>query len=85
VKIFANVPNTLDFDKAQSAEPIQTLDFEEGNLQALKFVKFQNVKNIQFFVENNVEGGDQTVIDSIKLFGTPLSGVANMDEFKRVS
>jgi thioredoxin len=85
VKVFANIPNTLDFDKAQSAEPIQMLDFEENALQNLKFVKFQNVKNITFFVENNCEGGEQTIIDEIKLYGMPLSGATNMNEFKRVA
>ncbi|KAI6171499.1 putative thioredoxin [Aphelenchoides bicaudatus] len=85
VKIFANIPQTLDFDKAQSSEPIQTLDFEENALQGLKFVKFQNVKNLLLFVENNVEGGDVTAINELKLYGQPLSGSTNMEEFKRVA
>lgn len=85
VKVFANIPNTLDFDKAQNSEPIQMLDFEEDTLQHLKFVKFQNVKNLTLFVENNQEGGELTIIDDIKLYGQPLSGATNMDDFKRVS
>jgi hypothetical protein len=61
------------------------LDFEDNSLQNLKFVKFQNVKNITLFVENNCDGGDVTIIDSIRFFGQPLSGATNMDEFKRVA
>jgi len=84
VKVFANTL-TLDFDKAESTEPIQTLDFENNPLQNLKFVKFQNVKAITFFVENNCEGGEQTVIDELKLYGMPVSGATNMNEFKRIA
>jgi hypothetical protein len=84
VKVFANIPHTLDFDKAQSSEPIQELDFEANSIQGLKFVKFQNVKNLLLFVENNCEGSDQTVINNLKLYGQPLSGTTNMEEFKRV-
>ncbi|KAI6225355.1 putative thioredoxin [Aphelenchoides fujianensis] len=83
VKIFANTAHTLDFDKAAGAEPIQQLDFSAQSLQGLKFVKFQNVQNIQLFVENNAGGGDQTVIESLRFFGTPLRGATDMGDFKR--
>ncbi|KAI6238270.1 putative thioredoxin [Aphelenchoides fujianensis] len=83
VKIFANTAHTLDFDKAAGAEPIQQLDFSAQSLQGLKFVKFQNVQNIQLFVENNAGGGDQTVIKSLRFFGTPLRGATDMGDFKR--
>uniref|UniRef100_A0AC34Q057 Thioredoxin-like protein 1 n=1 Tax=Panagrolaimus sp. JU765 TaxID=591449 RepID=A0AC34Q057_9BILA len=85
VKIFANVVGTLDFDKAQNSEPIQTLDFDEAEIINLRFVKFQNVKNIQLFVENNKGGGEQTVIDEIKLYGQPVEQSTNMSEFTRVA
>ena len=48
-----NQPNTLDFDKATGMEATQDVDITEKQLQGdiipLKFVKFQNVNNIQFF------------------------------------
>lgn len=84
VKVFANVPHTLDFDKAQAAEPIQTVDFSDSPIQALRFVKFQNVKNVQLFVENNVAGDELTVIEDIKFYGQPLSQT-QMGDFKRVA
>ncbi|KAI6180081.1 putative thioredoxin [Aphelenchoides besseyi] len=83
VKVFTNNSNTLDFDKAQSAQPIQELDFSSESLQGLKFVKFQNVNSIQLFIKNNCEGGEQTVIQSLRLFGQPLRGVTDMHDFKR--
>ncbi|CAD5205900.1 unnamed protein product [Bursaphelenchus okinawaensis] len=84
VKIFANVPHTIDFDKAQSAEPIQTLNFVDDQVQSLKFVKFQNVKNIQLFIANNKGDEDVTIIEDIRLYGSAV-GQTQMQDFKRVS
>ncbi|KAI6204366.1 putative thioredoxin [Aphelenchoides besseyi] len=83
VKVFTNNSNTLDFDKAQSAQAIQELDFSSDSLQGLKFVKFQNVNSVQLFIKDNCEGGEQTVIESLRLFGQPLRGVTDMHDFKR--
>ena len=48
-----NQPNTLDFDKADGMAAVQDLVLTEkqlnGDIIPLKFVKFQNVMNIQFF------------------------------------
>ena len=53
LRIFMNQPNTLDFDKATGMEATQDVDITEkqlkGDIIPLKFVKFQNVNNIQFF------------------------------------
>ena len=53
MRIFQNQPNTLDFDKADSMESAQDVLLTEKQLEGeiipLKFVKFQNVSNIQFF------------------------------------
>ncbi|KAK6729342.1 hypothetical protein RB195_006411 [Necator americanus] len=89
VRVFSNLPKTLDFDGASSVEAVQILEFSEKaqsepELQQLKYVKFQNVNNIQLFIENNHGGGDVTEIEKLRIYGTPLSGV-NMSEFKRVS
>ncbi|CAI5438939.1 unnamed protein product [Caenorhabditis angaria] len=90
VKIFANLPKTMDFDTASAVEPIQLLTFNEsategeGQIQNLKYVKFQNVQNIQLFVAGNIGDGEITEISRLRIFGTPLSSV-NMNEFKRVA
>ncbi|CAI2304820.1 unnamed protein product [Caenorhabditis sp. 36 PRJEB53466] len=90
IKVFTNLPKTLDFDNASGLEPVQLLEFNdsatngEGQIVQLKYVKFQNVQNIQFFIEDNIGGGEVTELVKLTVFGTPLSAV-NMNEFKRVS
>ncbi|KAH7721513.1 Thioredoxin family protein [Aphelenchoides avenae] len=84
VKVFINTPNTIDFDKAQSALPVQQLDFSEGDLQQLQFVKFQKVHKVELFIENNVGGSEKTIVEDLKLYGSPLQAT-DMKEFKRVA
>jgi len=89
IKIFINQPRTLDFDQASQMEPIQMIELTEaqvtaGEIIALRYVKFQNVQNVQFFVKDNLAEADTTRISMLKLFGTPISAT-NMGEFKRVA
>ena len=51
IKLFINLPHTLDFDQSNSMEPIQKLelnaeDISKGNPIPLRYVKFQNVQNL---------------------------------------
>jgi thiol-disulfide isomerase/thioredoxin len=85
VKLFTNVPVTLDFDRAQSSEAVQTIDCSEGPLHQLRFVKFQNVQNLQLFIADNIGGDDRTVVSSIKFYGQPVEQVTDMENFKRVA
>jgi len=88
LRIFMNQPNTLDFDKADSMVATQDLiltpDQLNGSVIPLKFVKFQNVKGIQFFFKDNQEGGEVTQIDYLNVIGTPID-TTNMNDFKRVA
>lgn len=88
VRIFQNQPNTLDFDKADSMVSVQDLELTpeqlEGSIITLKFVKFQNVQNLQFFFKDNQAGEDVTQIDHFSVIGTPIT-TTNMNDFKRVS
>uniref|UniRef100_A0A8R1HNG8 Thioredoxin-like protein 1 n=1 Tax=Caenorhabditis japonica TaxID=281687 RepID=A0A8R1HNG8_CAEJA len=90
VKVFINLPKTIDFDNAAGLEPTQLIEFDksategQGQIVQTKYVKFQNVQNIQFFIEDNIGGGDVTELVQLAVFGTPLSSV-NMSEFKRVA
>ena len=56
----------------------------DGSLITLKFVKFQNVQNLQFFFKDNQAGEETTQIDHLVVIGTPLA-TTNMNDFKRVS
>lgn len=88
VRIFINQPNTLDFDKADSMTSTQDIVLTPGQLDGsvipLKFVKYQNVQNVQFFVKDNQEGGEVTQIDHLAIIGTPIM-TTNMTDFKRVA
>ncbi|KOC61011.1 Thioredoxin-like protein 1 [Habropoda laboriosa] len=88
IKLFINQPRTIDFDMADSNTSIQDLtlspkDIEEGNPIALRYVKFQNVQNLQIFVKDNQTGSETTRIDNVAVFGSLIS-TTNMGEFKRV-
>ncbi|XP_014215988.1 thioredoxin-like protein 1 [Copidosoma floridanum] len=89
MKLFINQPRTIDFDMALSNTSIQDLelsvsDIEEGNPVQLKYVKFQNVQNLQLFVKDNQTDSDTTQIDHLCIIGSPIS-TTNMGDFKRVT
>ncbi|KAJ3647321.1 hypothetical protein Zmor_019205 [Zophobas morio] len=88
VRIFINQPRTLDFDLADSYTSVQDLEFTaeelEGNPVNLRYVKFQNVQNIQFFIKDNQSGSEVTQIDHLAIIGSPIS-TTNMGDFKRVA
>lgn len=56
----------------------------EGTPIPLRFVKFQNVLNIQIFIKDNLAGSDITRIDHLAFYGSPIS-TTNMGDFKRIS
>lgn len=56
----------------------------EGNPINLRYVKFQNVQNIQLFIKDNQSGGEVTQIDHLACIGSPIS-TTNMGDFKRVA
>ncbi|GJQ66051.1 hypothetical protein Trydic_g4139 [Trypoxylus dichotomus] len=88
IKIFINQPRTLDFDMAEGCSCVQELELNpsdlEGNPVNLRYVKFQNVNNIQLFIKDNQGGLDVTQIDHIAIIGTPIN-TTNMGDFKRVA
>jgi len=88
LRVFQNQPNTLDFDAADSMAAAQDVELTQkqltGEIVPLKFVKFQNVSNIQFFFKDNQCGGDVTQIDYLSIIGTPID-TTNMKDFKRVA
>jgi len=89
LKIFINQPKTLDFDGAASMTPTQEITLTPEDLTGekpveLRYVKFQNVSNLQIFIVDNQEGTDTTKIDSMVIYGLPLN-TTNMSDFKRVA
>lgn len=89
VKLFINQPRTLDFDQAESSTSVQDLvldpkDVEGGSPVNLRYVKFQNVQNIQLFIKDNQCGGDKTQLDQLVFIGSPIV-TTKMEDFKRVT
>jgi len=89
VRIFMNLPNSPDFDAADGMSSNQDIELtpaqlESGDLIPLKFVKFQNVQSLQFFIKDNQSGDEVTVLEHLTIIGTPLLQT-NMKDFKRVA
>ncbi|XP_075224247.1 thioredoxin-like [Lycorma delicatula] len=88
IKFFINQPHTLDFDSALISKPVQEIELTpedlEGNPINLRFVKFQNVHNLQLFIQDNQGGADTTQIDYLQFIGLPIP-TTDMSEFKRVT
>jgi len=86
VRIFMNQPTTLDFDKADSMTATQELTLTPDQLDEssilLRYVKFQNVTNIQFFFKDNQSGDEITQIDHLTVIGTPVA-TTKMSELKK--
>ena len=54
----------------------------DGKEIPLKYVKFQDVQNIQFFVKDNQSGDEVTQIEFLEMFGTPKQ-TTNMKDLKK--
>ncbi|XP_031568357.1 thioredoxin-like protein 1 [Actinia tenebrosa] len=89
IKLFINQTKTLDFDSAEQFTPIQTLeltadDVKDDSIIQLKYVKFQNVQNMTFFVKDNQGDEELTVINYLCIIGSTVD-TTNMQDFKRIS
>jgi thiol-disulfide isomerase/thioredoxin len=89
IKLFINQPRTIDFDMGESCTSVQELELTPKDLEGkepvgLRFVKFQNVQNIQLFIKDNQSGGERTVIEHLAFIGSPIA-TTKMDEFQRVA
>jgi len=86
IHIYVNREN-LGFEDCELVDPTQTLELTATDLREaadpiqLKFVKFQRVRSVTFFIEDNA-GGDVSSLGGLKLFGRPVA-TTNMSEFKK--
>nr|WEP24191.1 thioredoxin-like 1 [Andrias davidianus] len=88
VKIFINLPRSIDFDEAMRSEPTQAVelaseDLKEDGIVQLRYVKFQNVNSVTIFVQSNQGEEETTKITYFSFIGTPVQAT-NMSDFKRV-
>lgn len=59
-------------------------DLKGDNPVEVRYVKFQSVNNLQIFISENQSGSDVTNIESLVLYGSPVS-TTNMQDFKRIA
>ncbi|KAJ8286668.1 hypothetical protein GJAV_G00041790 [Gymnothorax javanicus] len=88
VKMFINLPRSMDFDDAERSEATQALelsedDVKEDSLIPLRYVKFQNVNSVTLFIKSNQGDEETTKVNYLTFIGTPVQ-VTNMNDFKRV-
>lgn len=86
VHIHVNRVN-LGFEDVEDVDPEQTIKLTSFDLQEssdpidLKFVKFQRVKSLTFFIEDNA-GGDVTALGGLEIMGQTVA-TTNMNDFKK--
>lgn len=79
--------NNLGFEDVEDVDPAQTVTLTTSNLSEiaetidLYYVKFQRVKSLTFFIEDNA-GGDVTAIGGLKIMGKTVA-TTNMNDFKK--
>ena len=71
----------------EDVDPAQTITLTAADLKEsskpidLYFVKFQRVKSLTFYIEEN-EGGDVTAIGGLRIMGKTVA-TTNMKDFKK--
>lgn len=86
IKVFVNREN-LGFEDVDDVDPTQVFeltadDLREGSDPIMtKYVKFQRVTSLTFYIEEN-DGGEVSALGSLKMMGRPVS-TTNMSNFKK--
>jgi len=86
VKIYVNREN-MGFEDCHDIDPTQTLHLSAAQLKEdaapilLKYVKFQRVRSITLFIEDNA-GADESALGGLQVFGRLVAGT-NMADFKK--
>ncbi|KAL2622741.1 hypothetical protein R1flu_002946 [Riccia fluitans] len=86
IRLFANRQN-MGFGNVGDFPPSDVLTLTPEHLQGkpvlLKYVKFQNVRSLTIFVEDNQSGSEETKIQKLAIIGSTVE-TTNMSEFKKV-
>jgi len=86
VRIYVNNMN-INFNDVDSIEPTDVIrlsasEASVGAQKDVKYVKFQNVRSLTLFVEDNQTDDDKTFLNNITFIGTVLAGT-NMKDLKK--
>jgi hypothetical protein len=86
VKLFSNKEH-MGFSNVNDYPPSDTVVLSDEHLKGqpviLKYVKFQNVRSLTIFIEDNQGGGDVSIVHKIALFGTTVD-TTNMKDLKKI-
>ncbi|GLT38810.1 hypothetical protein SLA2020_130320 [Shorea laevis] len=86
VKLFSNKEH-MGFSNVNDFPPSDTLVLSPENMEGkpiiLKFVKFQNVRSLTIFIEDNQSGSDITKVQKIVLYGTTVE-TTDMKGLKKI-
>uniref|UniRef100_A0A7S1ZST6 PITH domain-containing protein n=1 Tax=Trieres chinensis TaxID=1514140 RepID=A0A7S1ZST6_TRICV len=86
VHLYVNRTN-MGFEDTDDVDPTQSMELTAADLKEdadpirLQFVKFQRVRSITIFIEDNA-GGDVTALGGLKFFGRTVA-TTNMKDFKK--
>ncbi|KAG7337252.1 PITH domain containing protein [Nitzschia inconspicua] len=87
VKLYVNSANPLGFEDIDDVDPTQVFELTSEDLREssdplmTKFVRFQRVRTLTIFIEDN-QGGDVTALGGIRLMGR-TGATTNMSDFKK--
>ncbi len=85
IHIYANRVN-IGFEDVDDIEPTQTIELTAADLKEdadpiqLKFVKFQRIRSITVYIEDNA-GGDVSALGGLQFMGKTIAST-NMNDFK---
>ncbi|XP_057763686.1 PITH domain-containing protein At3g04780 [Salvia miltiorrhiza] len=86
VKLFANREH-MGFSNVNDFPPSDTMVLSEENLKGkpviLKYVKFQNVRSLTIFIEDNQSGSEISKVQKIALYGTTVQ-TTDMKSLKKL-
>uniref|UniRef100_A0A0A8YDW1 PITH domain-containing protein n=1 Tax=Arundo donax TaxID=35708 RepID=A0A0A8YDW1_ARUDO len=87
VKLFSNKEH-MGFSNVNDYPPSDSLELSSNHLVenkpvTLKYVKFQNVRSLTIFIEDNQSGSDVSKIQKIALYGT-IVDTTNMKDLKKI-
>ncbi|XP_047341920.1 PITH domain-containing protein At3g04780 [Impatiens glandulifera] len=86
VKLFSNKEH-MGFSNVSDYPPSDTVvlstDALKGKSTVLKYVKFQNVRSLTIFIEDNQSGSEITKIQKIVLYGTTVE-TTDMKGLKKI-
>ncbi|KAL1211643.1 PITH domain-containing protein [Cardamine amara subsp. amara] len=86
VKFFSNKEH-MCFSNVNDFPPSDTAELTEENLKGkpvvLKYVKFQNVRSLTIFIEDNQSGSEVTKVQKIALYGSTVE-TTDMKGLKKI-